>query len=101
MIHVIAAITVREGCRSEFIDIFNTNVPLVQKEKGCIEYLPAVDVDTLLPPQKKEPQVVTVIEKWERLEDLYAHIQAPHMMAYQQKVKDLVEDVVLKVLTDA
>ena len=101
MIHVIASVTVKEGQRAAFIDIFKANVPLVLKEKGCVEYQPAVDVDTPLPPQQKDPQMVTIIEKWETLEDLYAHLKAPHMADYQQKVKGMVENVVLQVMTDA
>jgi len=45
--------------------------------------------------------VVTIIEKWESLKDLQAHLSAPHMLAYQEKVKDLVENVSLKILEEA
>ena len=44
---------------------------------------------------------VTIIEKWETLENLEAHLKAPHMLAYREKVQDLVEGTSLKVLTDA
>jgi quinol monooxygenase YgiN len=101
MIHVIAEINVKEGHLPEFIDIFKSNVPAVRAEKGCIEYLPAVDTPTTLPIQNLAPDTVTVIEKWERLEDLQAHMNAPHMRAYQQKVKAMVAHVSVKVLTEA
>jgi len=45
--------------------------------------------------------VVTIIEKWQSLEDLRAHLAAPHMLAYRTAVKDIVADVSLKVLTEA
>jgi quinol monooxygenase YgiN len=41
------------------------------------------------------------IEKWSSLEDLQAHLSAPHMLAYKEKVKDLVDKVSLRVLGEA
>jgi quinol monooxygenase YgiN len=83
---------------SEFIKIFKSNIPNVLEEKGCIEYMPTVDVPTGLPPQELNNNVVTIIEKWDSLEDLQAHLLAPHMLAYKENVKDLVDKVSLKVL---
>ena len=100
MIHVIASIQVKEGQREAFVEIFKANVPLVAKEKGCMEYLPAIDVPTGLAPQELNDNVVTVIEKWQSLEELFAHLEAPHMLAYRENVKDMVENVSLKVLEE-
>ena len=44
---------------------------------------------------------MTVIEKWESLDDLHVHLSAPHMLAYREKVSSMVEGVMLKVLEDA
>ena len=101
MIHVIAAIQVKVGHLAEFLEIFKSNVPDVRAEKGCIEYLPTVDTPTAIPVQNLAPDTVTVIEKWERLEDLQAHMTAPHMRTYQEKVKTMVAHVSVKVLTEA
>ena len=101
MINVIASIQIKEGQLSEFIKIFKSNVPNVIEEKGCIEYVPTVDVPTGLPPQELNSNVITIIEKWDNLEDLQAHISAPHMLAYKEKVKDLVETMSLKILKEA
>lgn len=101
MIHVIASVSVRQGSRAEFLSIFKANVPNVLQEKGCIEYRPAVDVDTGLDPQILDENLVTVIEKWESLDDLRTHLTAPHMLDYREKVSSMVEKVVLKVLEDA
>jgi Uncharacterized conserved protein len=101
MINVIASIRVKQGSLSDFLAICKANVPAVRKEKGCIEYFPAVDVDAKLPPQARDENVVTVIEKWESLEALHAHLEAPHMLAFREKVKDLVEGRSLKVLREA
>ena len=101
MINVIASIRVKPESLSAFLEIFKVNVLNVKQEKGCIEYFPAVDVDADLPPQVFEVNVVTVIEKWENLDALHAHLASAHMIAYQEKVKDMVEDVSLKILKEA
>ena len=101
MINVIASICVKTGRLSDFLEIFRSNVPNVREERGCIEYFPSVDIDADLPPQRLDENVVTIIEKWESLEALRDHLKAPHMLAYKEKVKDIVEDVSLKVLQKA
>ncbi len=98
MINVIASIHIKEGRLSEFIEIFKSNIPNVLEEKGCIEYMPTIDLPTGLPPQELNNNVITIIEKWDSLEDLQAHLLAPHMLAYKENVKDLVDKVSLKVL---
>ena len=52
MINVIASVRVKAGRRSDFLEIFKSNVPNVREEKGCIEYFPAVDVDAVCAPPK-------------------------------------------------
>jgi len=101
MIHVLASLHIKEGHLAEFVAIFKANIPSVLQEKGCIGYLPTVDVLTDLPPQEANQNVVTIIEQWASLDDLQAHLKAPHMLAYGEKVKDLVERVALKILQEA
>ncbi len=101
MINVIASIQVIEGKLSKFIEIFKSNVPKVIEEKGCIEYVPTVDVPTGLPPQELNSNVVTIIEKWGSLEDLKAHLTSSHMLEYREKTKDLVEKISIKILKEA
>lgn len=98
MINVVATIKLKSGHRREFLDIFQDNVPAVRQEAGCIEYFPAVDVDARIPIQQTNNDEVVVIEKWESVEALHAHLQAPHMLSYKEKVKDIVESVSLRVL---
>ena len=98
MIHVIASIHIKKGRVPEFIEIFKANIPAVLKEKGCLEYVPTTDVPSGLPPQELNGSVVTIVEKWESLEDLRVHLVAPHMLVYKEKVKDIVDKVTLKVL---
>ena len=101
MINVIASIRVKPGRLSEFVEIFKSNVAPVREERGCIEYFPYVDIDADLPPQSRDEDVVTIIKKWESLEALRDQLNAPHMLTYKEKVKDMVEEVSLKVLREA
>jgi len=98
MISVLATIKLHPGVRADFLKHFNDNVPVVLAEQGCVEYFPAVDIDSGLDIQQSDPDAVTVIEKWTSLDALNDHLAAPHMASYQQKVKDLVVSVSLKVL---
>ena len=101
MIHVIASVHIKPGHLAEFIEIFKANMPDVLKEKGCLEYAPAIDVPTTIPPQVLDKNLVTVVEKWDSVEDLQAHMVAPHMEVYHENVKDMVEKVSLRVLENA
>ncbi len=102
MIFVIATIEVQEGQRDAFLAEFHRLMPLVHAEVGCIEYGPTVDVVTGIPVQiAQRPLVVTIVEKWESLETLKAHLVAPHMIEYRVRVKDFVKGVTLQVLEPA
>ncbi|MCI0458846.1 MAG: antibiotic biosynthesis monooxygenase [Gemmataceae bacterium] len=102
MIHVIATIELAEGQREVFLEEFRQIVPLVRAEAGCLEYGPALDVPTGIAAQAPlRENVVLVVEKWESVEALKAHLQAPHMLAYRPRVKDLVVRTTLHVLGPA
>ncbi len=102
MIHVIAAIEVKPGQREAFLTEFRRVVPLVRAESGCLAYGPTVDVATGLPAQgPPRENVVTIVEQWTDLDALRAHLGAPHMAEYRERVKDLVLRVQLQVLQPA
>ncbi len=102
MIHVIATIELAAGKREAFLAEFRRVVPLVKAEAGCLDYGPAIDVPSGLaaqPPVRED--VVTVIERWENLEALRAHLAAPHMQDYRARVKGLVARTQIQVLQPA
>ena len=101
MIYVVVSIRVKAGKLHEFLELFKSNAPIAKEDRGCIQYVPAVDIDTDLPPQKLDENVVTLIEQWESLEALHNHLVTPHMVAFFEKEKSLVENVSLKVLQEA
>ena len=102
MICVIARIEVAPGRRDDFLARFREVVPKVLDESGCLEYGPMVDVPTSIGAQEApRDQVVTVVEKWESVEALEAHLIAPHMLEYRKSVKDLVVGTSLEILQPA
>jgi len=102
MIHVIATIEVAAGKRDEFLAEFCKNVPAVKAENGCVEYGPAIDLQTGIGVQiPVRPAVITVVEKWESLAALTTHLTAPHMLSFRARVKEMVVKVTLQVLQPA
>jgi quinol monooxygenase YgiN len=98
MISVLASIQLHEGQRAAFLEIFHANIPKVLQEEGCLEYYPAVDIESGLPVQHLDENMVTIIEKWQSVAALKAHLATPHMLDYKEKVQSLVKDLSLKVL---
>jgi quinol monooxygenase YgiN len=99
MIHVIATIQTAPGGRDGFLTEFRKLVPLVRAEKGCIEYGAAIDMPTDIPVQAAAgDDHVFVIEKWESVEALKAHLAAAHMQEYRVRVREFVRGVTLQVL---
>jgi quinol monooxygenase YgiN len=99
MVHVIATIAVKQGKRSEFLEALHRNIPNVRAEAGCVAYTPATDIDSGIGAQETlRDDTVVILEQWESLNHLHAHLQAPHMAAYREEVKDLVDGVTLQVL---
>ncbi len=102
MIIVIAVIEIVAGKRDAFLNEFRKIVPDVRAEDGCIEYGPTVDATTDIEAQiPNRDNVVTVVEKWESLDALKAHLVAPHMLEYRPKVKDIVVGSKLHILKNA
>jgi quinol monooxygenase YgiN len=99
MIHVIATVELAEGKREAWLAEFRKVVPLVRAEKGCLEYGGTIDVATGIAAQVPlRPDVVTVVEKWESLDALQAHLAARHMGDFRARIRDLVVKLSLQVL---
>jgi quinol monooxygenase YgiN len=102
MIHVVASIRVKPGRLDDLLELFKSVAQTVRQEKGCIRYIPTVDIASGLPPQVSDANLVTMIEAWESLEALRDHLTTPHMAAFFEKRKDMVEGgSSLKVLQEA
>jgi len=102
MVHVIAVITTKPGLRADVLEVFNANVPAVHAEDGCIEYGATVDVENAGDVQTKYgDDTFAVVEKWESLDALKAHMGVPHMKTYGAKVKDMLADRVIHIMSSA
>lgn len=99
MICCIATLETQAGRRDELLAIFRDLVPKVLAEKGCIEYIPTVDMPTKFDTQGPlRADVVTMVEKWEDLAALEAHNRTPHMAEFVRKTVSLVVRLDLQVL---
>ncbi len=77
-------------------------MPLVLQEDGCVVYGPTVDQSqplTITTP--KRSNVVVVVEQWRDIPALQAHLVAPHMKTYREKVTGLVDNIAVQVLEPA
>ncbi len=102
MISVLATIELSPGRRDDFLAEFRRIMPLVRQERGCIEYIPMIDLPTSIGAQiPARDDVVTIVEKWDSIEALQDHLMAPHMNEYRKAVKDLVVRTQLLVLEPA
>lgn len=102
MIVVLAHIELQPGAREAFLAEFHKLVPKVLAEQGCIEYYPHTEFGNDLPGQPSPNEnLAVIVEKWETLEHLKAHLAAPHMVEYRPKVKDYVKQVRLQILEPA
>ena len=99
MIHVIATIELKPGCLEDYLKILKENVPKVKAEDGCLAYEPTIDIESGLPIKIEiRENVVTIVEAWETLAALQAHLKTEHMAAYREAVQDYVAGLSVRVL---
>ena len=90
MVHVIATLELTRGTLDYFLSEFKLLAPQVLAENGCLEYGATIDIDCGITAQNPvRPDTVTVIEKWETIEALKTHLDAPHMLQYRERVKEV------------
>jgi quinol monooxygenase YgiN len=100
MVHLLAFITAHAGKRAELLAAFHDIIPTVHAEDGCIEYAPVVDIDGFEGfTTPLGPDTYAVVEKWASADALRRHAAQAHMVSYNQRVKPLIAERVLHVLT--
>lgn len=99
MIHVFATVNVRPGYKDKVLSELMRIQPRVLNESGCYQYLPLEDEKSQFPRQLEyRENTITLLEQWESVEHLEAHLATPHMKAYQERVSLWVESVSLQIL---
>jgi quinol monooxygenase YgiN len=100
MLTIIAEILTKSGGqhRQNVLDAFQKIIPTVLAEDGCHGYEPLVDHKSNASFQTHEPDTIVMLEKWESVAYLEAHLATPHMQAHHEAVKDDVVDVKIKIL---
>ena len=102
MICVIATIETAAGRRDDLLAVLQTLVPKVLAEKGCIEYAPMIDTPSGIGVQGPiRPNVVTMVEKWQSLAALEAHLNMPHMATFFAQTADMGLSLTIQVLKPA
>ncbi len=83
MVHLVVTAIVKEGMMDDYLRECRKVRPLVLAEKGCVEYTFIREIPSHLAIQEKiNPDRVTLIEKWETMEDLAAYGQSSHMKEF-------------------
>jgi quinol monooxygenase YgiN len=99
MIHVIATIELEPNSRENYLEILKSNVPNVKAEAGCLQYEPAIDIDSGLPFQETvKEDVVIIVEAWESLDHLVTHLKTPHMLTYRDAVANYVKQISVRIM---
>ena len=98
MIHILVTMMVKEGCMKEFLTLGEKLRREVLKEKGCHAYDYTREISSPLGIQEPvDPNRITLVERWESLEALKAHMDAPHMKEFGPKMSDLRSSVTARV----
>lgn len=83
MVGVVAKNIVKPDKIEDFLEVTRELISETRREKGCIEY-------TLMRDSERE-NILTFIEKWESMDHLKAHFEAPHFKRVVPMLVELVE----------
>lgn len=100
MITVIAEIRTRPGLhhRQAVLDQFAKIIPVVLREQGCHSYAPMVDYASGASFQTTVPDSIVVVEQWQSVAHLEAHLATSHMEAWREAIKDDILETRIRIL---
>ena len=95
MIFVRAVVKIKPGMMTSALGVYRDFVgKVLSGEPGCLAYVPTVDVDTGLPNQMLDPDLITVFERWKTIEDFRAHLAMAHTDEFRIGVRALLAEPV-------
>src|SRR4051812_32445972 len=99
MLHVIATVELNPGTRDAYLAELRAVTAAVRAEDGCIQYEASAPIATEISTNKSiDPNAVVILEKWRDFAALKAHLAAPHMAVYREKVKGMRRGMTIQVL---
>ena len=102
MICVLATMEAVAGRRNDLVALIQAVAPKVRAEQGCIEYVAMIDAPSGLAAQAPvRDNAIVLVEKWESVAALQAHLKTPHMAEFARQAKDLRLGMSLQVLEPA
>ena len=103
MITVIAEIKTHAGAehREAVLAALHSIRTEVLAEDGCHGYQPMIDHASEASFQRHNAHSIVMLEYWESVAHLEAHLQTAHMQAYQARVKAHVIEVDIRILDHA
>ena len=96
MLHVIVTMRIKEGRMGEYLEACRELRPQVLREAGCHAYDYTRDSASPLGAQPLLEDRITLLERWESLEALKAHLETPHMKAAGAKMTDMRASIELR-----
>ncbi len=81
MIVVQVEVIVEPGSASKVVDAVKKMETATRQEQGCLKYAFTVDIT--------DPGMIRVVERWESVDAIKAHLASPHMAEFNMAVAAL------------
>ncbi len=98
MIEVITEFSCLPGQRQRVFDAALALQPAIETEVGCLAYRPLLDAPASLPEQVQDPEGVVLIEQWQSLKHLHAHLASAHQLDFENQTAEAVRQIRQRVL---
>ena len=89
-VYVLCRFDLKPGNAAAYAAAVSEIVEKVRAEKGCISYTLVGDAESGMPKQQKfGKDVLWMLECWESVDALKAHLDSPHMKEFAPKAREL------------
>ena len=89
-VYVLCRFDLQPGKKEAYAEAVRTITDAVRRDKGCRFYSLVGDAETdMTNPMKFGPDVLWMVECWDSVDALKAHLQAPHMKKFAPSARPL------------